>query len=196
MLEPRTPTNSMIRHRRRKLVWLLGLLSLPMSLSSAEELRASSRAAASPEDVVRQFIDSVRLELQAIAKDDRAAAQAARARILAEWALPDPRPPEEQRRAAASANRNEEARNKIVDFWECVLAYYIDGLDLSAASATETAAEKGRELAEVQVPAAARGHAVVIRFHLLREDAGEWRVTLVDYLPPTKAKAASQPAAP
>jgi hypothetical protein len=171
------------------------ILTLPLAAGGhADELRATSRGTGSPVAIVREFVGVVRSELQAIAKNDTAGAAAARARLMADLAQPDTRSPEEQRRSRQNARFADEAIARFVGMWECVLAYYIDGLDFAAASVSVNTAETGAEFAEVHVPAAARGRSVVIRFFLQHVEKVGWRVTLVDYLPPARPAATSQPA--
>lgn len=133
----------------------------------------------SPESIARALFEAMRGELKAIAAHDRPAAAAHRAFIVERLVDPTLVPLARQQKNIS----DEEARlifEKLIDSWESLAAYYIDGIELDAIRVEET---PGNRLGPVMAlaPARARGSSTTFRVWFTRNEPGEYRVLVIDF---------------
>lgn len=136
-----------------------------------------------PEDAARCAVQTIRAELSAIARRDRAGVEKARdqlVRAAAEESISS------RLSSGIRAEMRENATRQVTGRWGAILAAYANRLDLDAG----TRASDLKSAVVISYPL--RGDAAPTRIRVeCVQVAGEWRVASIDFAPPRAA--ASQP---
>ncbi|MDX2200110.1 MAG: hypothetical protein SF069_14200 [Phycisphaerae bacterium] len=167
------------------------------------ELVTSAEGPSGADAVVREFFAATKAELTAIRDHDAAAAKAARKRLLESAISVDALAPQARAKLGNLSDADLAAGlGQLVDRWQALVAYYIDGVQLDNI-AWHRVARGGlpAELNAVEalVPAEARGRRVTLDIVLVEVKPGAWRLQRVTYLNPAvrlRGAAASQPGSP
>jgi hypothetical protein len=187
-------------HARACLAILVGAVAVggcrrAVTSTSAEQaaVPALDIVLKTPEDATRGLLDTLRAQLQATARGDRAAARryrdqvvervAARDQIMARYrALPGHVPQAEA-----------EVLNTLMENWASILSYYANGLALSEMKRSVVGSEGGG--AVVDVPAHGPDDRAILRVACVRGPDDEWRILAIGLEPGLMPTLATQPAA-
>lgn len=177
--------------------------ALVRSGAGPTELVTTAEGPSGADAVVREFFAATKAELTAIREHDQAGSKAARKRLLDSTISVDALAP--QARAKLGNLSDEDlaaALGQLVDRWQALVAYYIDGVQLDNIAwhrVPRGGLPTELNAVEALVPAEARGRRIMIDIVLVEAKPGTWRLQRVSYLNPAvrlRSAAASQPGSP
>jgi hypothetical protein len=177
------------------MVGALVLLSFSGACERVAPLPTSTPAAlpistVTPEDATRSLLGLLRVQLQAAARNDRAAVAKLRELTLDKLVATDDVVARLHRPGGVSEKERAQVLDTLVTSWAATLAYYADGLGLDQIQVHPTGPAT-REAA-IDVPARGRDDSAIVRVFCRRGKDNEWRVTGLEFAPrPTTAPASS-----
>lgn len=184
-----------------------GPTSQPVALGRSgggpTELVTTAEGPSGADGVVREFFAATKAELTAIRDHDQAGAKAARKRLLDSTISVDALAPQARAKLGNLSDADlAAALGQLVDRWQALVAYYIDGVQLDNIAwhrVPRGGLPTELNAVEALVPAEARGRRIMIDIVLVEAKPGTWRLQRVAYLNPAvrlRGAAASQPGSP
>jgi hypothetical protein len=168
---------------------LAGCRPPPPSPSASTDIEVNLQT---PQAAARSLMELLQAHLAAVARRDRAAAEAYRDQIAREVVARDDVMARFDQLPGRSVHGAAEVLPRLVESWASAVAYYADGLDLEHMRIAASA-ESGRGV--VDIPARGPADQATLVVACVRGPDEKWRVIGLEFAVPTTSRPATRPVA-